>query len=320
MSFISIAGVVYQTISTGAVEQQPVPIGPRSETWNGGFRIGTQSQRRSWSVPLAPLIESDFGILYAAVAINAVVPCVGDFSAGVTINCLVEIASAEYFQPSIVDPMMRLCTLVITEARPVAAASPFGNFFFLLTSVVSPDDAAAFVSTPDGSYPGDASTGADLDPGAVLPTAACPTLPAMFTSPTFAIKWLSVPLDDGWLSGIPSVRIECGSGVDPSVWNSMAIRGKLYHVRGGAVIAGPWTSGYSGGFGLLGGFLMTIAWTVRLSFALVAGDQLLLELEDRMQLKCGQADPGIRPFVYYGAVPGPRTSPALMIGGRIASL
>lgn len=320
MPFASIAGVTYAIQNPGATELEPEPIGQVRRMFTGGARNSVRAQARGWSMTTVPILEADFLTLYANTAKRKFVTCNGDFLDSVATLCWVQITNAQYFKPYVGAPLMRIVALEIHEVDPATTAFAVTPYQFLLTSVVSPDDAAAFVSTPDGFYPGDAGTNASLGVALVPPTSACPVMPAAVYSPTPEIEWLSVPLDNGYAFGKPSVRIEVGSGIDPLVWALASTKGRLYLKRAGSLIAGPWDSNYVGNFGLLGASTQFMNWSASLSLTLIAGDQFLLQFFTRLQLQCGQADDAVRPSVYYGAVPGPRQNPVMFLSGSIVSL
>lgn len=192
---------------------------------------------------------------------------------------------------------------------------------FLLTSVESPDsggDPTILVSTPDGPpYPGDASIGITLGSGLTPPTATCPATPALIVSSTPEYSHLSVPLNAGIATGSPAIRFETGT-VNGTVWNTSSVMAKLSLVRAGSVVAGPWDSSW-GSMGVITGNTDTITFGVTFVLPIQTGDQFLIEWYARIGLACGQVDNAQRPFIYVGAVPGPRLNPLLFVGGVLTS-
>lgn len=318
MPFASIAGVTYQMQNPGATEIEPEPIGQVRRMFAGGARNSVRTQARGWSMTSLPILEADFTILYNNVKNRKFVTCDGDFLDLTPTLCWVQITNSQYFKPFASAPLMRIVSLEIHEVAPAVSIFTPSVYRFLLTSVVSPDDATAFVSTPDGSYPGDAGSGMTLGAGLVPPTAACPTVPGVVISATPEAKHLSVPLDNGFAFGKPAIQFETGT-MNNGVWNFGDISAKLSLIRSSATVAGPWTSTWVP-MGGLGSYLATLAFANSISVTLIAGDQFLIEWYARIGLDCGQADNAERPFAYIGAVPGPRTSPALILSGQITSL
>jgi hypothetical protein len=188
---------------------------------------------------------------------------------------------------------------------------------FLLTSVESPDsggDPTILVSTPDGSYPGDTPSNADLLSGITVVSTALvdPTTPDL--------SFLSVPLNAGLITGVPYVQFETAmTGVfsGTTVWAVMDVMAKIYQMRGASIIAGPFSTGYAG-VGL-GGGLATLTASGSVILTIQTGDQMLVELYPRLQLQPLQSDNGQRQSVDFGAVPGPRPLPLLVVGGNLTS-
>lgn len=281
-------------------------------------------------IPLvsAPITSTVYAQVKALFAKGAQVACqagsAGNVFEGVTsiITCSGKVTGEMI--PGLVGtdnrPMWTL-NLTLTEVGSgITSTAPEVNF--LLTSVTSPDLAGALVSTPAGSYAGDAGTGASMFAGGTPPTASCPTVPGTIYSGAAEKKWLSVPLQSGYAVGIPRIRVEATGG-SATVWQHQSTLAKLYLRRGagaGVNIAGPWTSGYVGSLGALGYSVQYFEFTDRLNLLLQAGDRFYIELWSRLALNCGQTDDASRQFIYYGAVPGPRQNPVLILSGDIVAL
>lgn len=208
--------------------------------------------------------------------------------------------------------------LTLTEVGTALAGTP-QTTNFLLTSVTSPDDGTAKVSTPAGSYPGDTGSGITLGTALTPPTAVCPTVPGVVASVSREAAHLSVPLAAGMALGPPRIQIEYGV-VDSVVWATSSFRAELSLVRGGLTVAGPWSSQWQGMGVLTGGTASLTFGGISLVLPLQDGDRFLIEWFARVGLECGQSDNGQRPFIYVGAVPGPRPNPTLYIGGVITAL
>jgi hypothetical protein len=116
MPFATIAGVTYDVQTQGATEKMPSPIGMRRRTWNGGMRSGEQTDKRGWTLPLAPILESAFQTMRTNTKLAQRVTCVGDFTNGASLTCIVDITSATYYKPNAAGPLYRVCTLDIVEA------------------------------------------------------------------------------------------------------------------------------------------------------------------------------------------------------------
>lgn len=216
-----------------------------------------------------------------------------------------------------------ILNLTLTEVGTALPGTP-QTTLFLLTSVTSPSDGTAKVSTPNGSYPGDAGSGLTLGAGLTPPTAACstppapPVLPAVVESATREAAHLSLPLAPGMAFGAPRIQIEYGI-VDSVVWSTSSFMAKLSLKRAGATVAGPWSSQWQG-MGVLVSGTALLTFGVSLVLPIESGDQFLIEWFARVGLECGQADNAERPFIYVGAVPGPRPNPLLIIGGDLVAL
>lgn len=193
---------------------------------------------------------------------------------------------------------------------------------FLLTSVDSPDssDPTVYLSTPDGSYPGDADTSFDLLSGSsVTPSGGSlnPTTPDLSS--------LSVALNAGIATGILSVQFETSmTGIysGTTVWATMDVMAKISQVRddgmgGFDVIAGPFSTGYAGVSP--GGGVATISTTSAVVLALQTGDRMLVDFYPRLALQPLASDNSQRQRISFGAVPGPRSNPVLIVGGVITS-
>lgn len=251
-------------------------------------------------------------------ALGAQVNCSGDvFDKPGTIVCSADITDE-------VDPTAAWFTLSGTLYECDSAATtytPPGITNFLLTSVESPDsggDPSILVSTPDGSYPGDFSSGLTLGTALTPPTASCPTQPALIISSAPEASHLSVPLAAGLALGSPTIQVETGV-VSGTVWDTSSVMAKLSLKRAGSIVAGPWDSSW-GAMGTLTGNIDTLTFPVTLNLPILDGDQFLIEWYARLGLACGQSDNADRPFISTGNVPGPRVDPLLIIGGNLVSL
>lgn len=215
---------------------------------------------------------------------------------------------------------MWIISITLVEVGSNTGYTP-ATSLFLLTSVESPDsggDPSILVSTPDGSYPGDGSMGFTLGTGLTPPTAACPTTPGIVVSSAPELSHLSVPLQAGTALGSPTIRFETGT-VNASIWATSSVMAKLSLMRSGVAVAGPWDSSW-GAMGTLTSNTDTLTFAVTLNLAVLSGDQFLIEWYARCGLDCGTTDNGDRPFIYCGAVPGPRLNPLLIVGGNLLSL
>lgn len=115
-TFFTLAGVTYAVQTQGAVEQPPVKAGMRRRNWNNGIRSGEVSYKRKWTIPLAPILETDFQTLYNNTLYSAQLAANGDFSNNVAKTVIVDITSATYFKPAIGAAPMRIVTLDVEEA------------------------------------------------------------------------------------------------------------------------------------------------------------------------------------------------------------
>lgn len=319
MPFATIAGITYQVQNPGATENATELIGQVRRTFLGGARNSVRAEARAWSMTLAPILNTDYLTLVANVKNRKFVNVTGDFLAGTTVLCWVEISSAQYLKPNVTSALYRIVALDIHEVDPAVALLSPTPYYFLLTSAVSPDDPAAQVTTPDWPYVGDFESGATMGVGLVPTAGACPAEPPIVFSSASELSFLSVPLDNGYVFGKPTVLVEAG-GMDPTVWGTGSMKAKLYLKRAGVLVAGPWESNYVGNFGLLGVSNQDMLFTDTISLNLIAGDQFLLEFWVRIGLRCGFADNGDRPFMYTGHVAGPRRSPGLVLSGDITVL
>jgi hypothetical protein len=324
MSFCTIAGVAYEILTTSAEEGMPEAIGGVRIARNGGARNGVRGQRRNWTLPLAPLLEADFLTLYANTANSKFVTVNGDFLDGVATLCWVTITRAPYYKPHVASPLHRMPIVDIRECDPVLSVGAITPVEFILTSVDSPDsaDPDVYLSTPDASYPGDASTTFRvLD--ALTDTELQDTgLYPICYSLVPERSWLSVELDNGFLSGRPWIRFETSQDPGPytgsAIWRHQSTKAKLYLVRGGANIAGPWETNYQGVS--LGGGEVTLTFNSVLALPLIAMDRFLIEFWGRLALQVGESDNGQRQLIAHGAVPGPRRPAVMGAYGNVTSL
>jgi hypothetical protein len=177
------------------------------------------------------------------------------------------------------------------------------------TGIYSPET-TDFVVTPEVSDddPGDGSIETMTIGG--YGTAVCfraldaespPTCPYVFPPESCAVlesavperSFLTPPLAAGTASGVPSAYfVSKGINGGSGIWYQ-STKAKLYHVRGGVDIGGPWESGYVSGS--WGGGGIYFPFTDNLSLTLLDGDRLRLELWSRLSLIAGGTDP--QPYV-----------------------
>jgi hypothetical protein len=280
-------------------------------------------------VPLvsAPVPSATFAQVKAMFALGAQINCQGGAAGNVfegypgVVKCSGKVTGE--IVPGTTDGTGRplwIINLTLTEVG-TAFGGVSATTLFLLTSVDSPDttDPDTYVSTPAGSYPGDATMSFTLLAGTSL------SVGGSLNPSTPDIAWLSVPVNAGIAFGMPWVRLETQmSGVysGSSVWAIMDMMAKIYQVRddgagGFDVIAGPWSTNYAGVS--LGGGTATLASTASVNLVLAQDDRFLVEIYPQLQLQAGQADNGQRQVISTGTVPGPRPLPVLGIGGLITA-
>jgi hypothetical protein len=300
-----------------AVKLAPIEIGEIAQSILGNEINAVVGERIRARVITTELDNTTSTLIRATFANRAKVLCSSEaFDNGLTPIYVSAVIEGKIMQGLISWEL----SIDMTECPDPLSAVP-GAFEFLLSSVASPDMGGALVSTPDGSYPGDSSSGVSVGTTLVPPTAACPGVPATVFSATPEAKWLSVELAAGYVVGTPSIRFETDSGGGTATtWELQSTKALLYLRRGGANVLGPWETGYYGTLGGLGWSTVVMEFPSPLNFQLQAGDRLYIELWSRLALKCGQTDDATRQFFYHGSVPGPRQDPVLLISGDIASL
>lgn len=295
----------------------PRLVGAKGYSASGSEWSQVRGERMVVPFVAAPLPWTQIATIRDLFALGARVNCAGDlFNRAGTIVC----------SGTITDELHETgdrgtVNGTLFEVGSATAYTP-ATTVFLLTSVDSPDssDPTVFVSTPDGSYPGDTASSYNLLTGTTVATGGSlnPTTPDR--------SFLSVPLNAGILTGTPSIQIETGmSGVysGTTVWATMDFMAKIYQVRpdgmgGFDVIAGPWSTGYAG-VGLGGGTATLTTTSGALVLSIQTMDRMLVELYPRLVLQAAHADNGQRQTIFTGAVPGPRPLPLLIVGGVITS-
>jgi hypothetical protein len=312
---LDVGGLAIDLPCTEGAADEPEKKGRITRSWIGASGSSERQQFKVTNVVSTPVPEATAMLVDNMFALGAKVLCSG----AVFKNSNTPI----YCRGRVRARMLGFATgLWIVSITLVEVGSNTGytaaTSQFLLTSVTSPDDGAALVSTPDGSYPGDSASGLTLGSGLTPPTTTCPTVPATVESATFEAKHLSVPLEPGTALGSPQIQIEYGV-VDSVVWATSSFMAKLSVKRSGGIIAGPWSSQWQA-MGVLTGGTASLTFGVTLNMAILSGDQFLIEWFARIGLECGQSDNAQRPFIYTGAVPGPRPMPLLIIGGNLVSL
>jgi len=300
-----------------AGQSEPEQLGAVGRAYAGNQYSSVFAEYMVVPLTSAPISAATYAQIKALFALGAQVDCQGGAAGNVfegypgIVKCSAKITGEMQTAGN-----RWVINITLTEVG-VAFSGVALSTLFLLTSVDSPDssDPSVRLSTPDGFYPGDASSGIDLLSGVTVPTggSVAPTTPE--------ISWLSVPLNAAVASGVPYVRLEAAmTGVysGTTVWAIMDVMAKIYQMRGASVIAGPFSTNY-GGVGL-GGSVIVLSASSAVVLSLQTGDQFLVELYPRLALQPGQSDNSQRQSIAFGTIPGPRPMPILGIGGIITSV
>jgi hypothetical protein len=281
-------------------------------------------------VPLvsAPVPSATFAQVKAMFALGAQINCQGGAAGNVfegypgVVKCSGKVTGE--IVPGTTDGTGRplwIINLTLTEVG-TAFGGVSATTLFLLTSVDSPDttDPDTYVSTPAGSYPGDASD--ELH----TPRRNEPVSGRLAQSVDAGYRLVEragergdrvrhavgAPrdADERRLLGVERVGDHGHDGED--LPGPRRRRGRLRHHRGTVVHE-------------LRGRLArrrrtaTLASTASVNLVLAQDDRFLVEIYPQLQLQAGQADNGQRQVISTGTVPGPRPLPVLGIGGLITA-
>jgi hypothetical protein len=115
MAFMTINGVVYPVLRDGMTQGPSIPIGRKRRTWDGQKKSGVTKKKRTWTVPLAPILDTAFATLETAVATGAFATLNGDMTGNVAVAVDVEIANVGYFRERPTDQMRRTPMLEVEE-------------------------------------------------------------------------------------------------------------------------------------------------------------------------------------------------------------
>lgn len=117
MSFLSIAGVVYQVLVDENPSQSFEQIGSRNRAFSAALHVQMIAQPRTWTFGLAQLLPTAFDTLLANTALGAFVACVGDFNNGVSVQCIVDVTDTKYYKPrgGTATALYRMPIVTLTE-------------------------------------------------------------------------------------------------------------------------------------------------------------------------------------------------------------
>lgn len=104
MSFLSIAGKVYNVAHGNANEDAPTYIGAIGRAWAGGLRRTTRATKRQWPFTLGPHFQYEFDMLRADTLNAASVTVTGDAFSNIPFTAAVIIGQASYIPD---DPLFR---------------------------------------------------------------------------------------------------------------------------------------------------------------------------------------------------------------------
>jgi hypothetical protein len=181
---------------------------------------------------------------------------------------------------------------------------------FLLTGAGWGD--GTWVSTPEpGGVPGDAVQNMVLMSGVTVPADANQTDGLTYISPVAEVEWDSVPLLASLpIQGPATVFIRFATGTAENNWALNGFQARMWVIRGGVPVYGPFLSNFGNGWISIGPVQLTFP---LVDFTLQDNDTIRIGLFGHLKLTSG-SDGGGRPWINWGPGGGPYWSLAFFPG------
>jgi hypothetical protein len=282
----------------------PRRVGAVSPGFAGGLTSNVRAELMVVPVILTHSTPTQVATIRALFALGAQVACSGDVFNNASATVVCSGVLSDEFEPA--GPWFGP-TLTLYEIGQGVAYSGGGTTDWPLSSTPEP-------SNPSGSTVAPTVPVGDANLCITMLDLATPATCGI-ANPTCAITYSAVPehtwftpaLAAGVLSGTPTFRWRSQlKYIAPiaSTWAYMGTLAKIYLVRGGVDVGGPWSTDYVGSFwGATGEITMTV--TAPIVAAILDMDVLRVELWSRLALVGGAFDDGNRQVICFGAVPGP---------------
>jgi hypothetical protein len=309
---MNVGGSTISVAVQRAGRAEPALVGGLSRSFAGAEHTSIRAQRGQIPVILMPVSATVAASIETLFANGAQVPCAGDVfnNGGATVVCSATITR----ELDATSTWWTLSMKLSEVGTPIIAPTTT----FLLTGAIL--SGSNYATTPNPSYSGDTPLTFNAL-GAASPTPCGSGTCAITSSASPERTWLSVPLNPGVVSGTPTFRFRSGLSLGISnagKWAVMDTVAKLYHVRGGSDIAGPFTTGFmhsdwtpsSEMFGTV---------TSSIVLNILSGDRLRVELWSRIALKPTFSDDGNRQAISHGVVSGPLRPSVMIVTGTITA-